>query len=205
MPGIDNGAPTTIQIGVIGPGAQDATAEQYDLARQVGRLLAESGACVVCGGRGGVMEGVALGVAEARGFCVGLLPGHDRSEANPYLSVAICTGIGEKRNEAVVESSDAMIAIGVNEGTAIEVILAKQRGITVFGLGVGPIVVAARRLDGVVPVPGPVKAVERALEAARSPRWAGARQRWALNRCAEPADGVDELPSAPDHGARDGQ
>jgi len=156
-----------MQIGVIGPGADDATAEQYDLARQVGRLLAELGARVVCGGLRGVMEGVALGVYEVNGTCVGLLPGGDRADANPYLTVAVCTGIGEKRNEMVVDSSDALIAVGSNEGTVIEALIAKKRGVSVFGLGFGQVAIEGRRLSAVIAAASPADAVNRAVDAAR--------------------------------------
>ena len=55
-------------------GTSTATPEQYVLARRVGRLLAEAGALVVCGGKGGVMEGVCRGVSDAGGASVGILP-----------------------------------------------------------------------------------------------------------------------------------
>jgi uncharacterized protein (TIGR00725 family) len=156
-----------MQIGVIGPGANDATTEQYYLAREVGRLLAERGARVICGGLRGVMEGVARGVYEAQGTCVGLLPGADRADANPYLSVAVCTGVGEKRNEMVVDSSDAIIAVGSNEGTLIETLIAKKRGISVFGLGFDDLAIGGRRLNAVITVSSPADAVNRAVDAAR--------------------------------------
>ncbi|CUU60302.1 TIGR00725 family protein/PPOX class probable F420-dependent enzyme, Rv0121 family [Parafrankia irregularis] len=160
--------PAQVQIGVIGPGAGEATPAQYELARQVGNLLAHTGARVVCGGRGGVMEGVALGVQEAGGLCVGILPGHDRTAANRYLGAAICSGVGEKRNEMVVESSDAILVIGSNAGTVIEVLLAKKNGVPVFGLDFAPVATGGRRLDAVVIVDDPAEAVTRAFETARA-------------------------------------
>ncbi|MEX5637389.1 TIGR00725 family protein [Parafrankia sp. FMc2] len=157
-----------VQVGVIGPGAGDVTSTQYDLARQVGALLARAGGQVVCGGLGGVMEGVARGVREAGGTCVGVLPGHDRAEGNRYLSVAVCAGVGQKRNEMVVDSSDAIVAIGSNEGTLIEALLAKRRGVAVFGLDWSPVRVAERQIDGVVVAADPADVVARAVAAARA-------------------------------------
>lgn len=131
-------------------------------------MLAHAGARVVCGGLGGVMEGVARGVHDAHGICAGLIPGHDRSAANPYVSVAICTGIGEKRNEMVIDSSDAVIAIGSNEGTVVEALLAKRSSVAVFGLDFQPVVTGGKRLDAVVLLDDPTDAVARAVAAARA-------------------------------------
>ena len=44
-------------------GAADATAEELRLASDVGRMLAEAGAVMVCGGLGGVMDEAARGGA----------------------------------------------------------------------------------------------------------------------------------------------
>lgn len=78
----------------------------------VGRLLAEQGLVVVTGGLGGVMAGAARGCAQAGGTSLGLLPGDDRSAANPHLSVTIPTGLGEMRNALLVRACDAVIAVG---------------------------------------------------------------------------------------------
>lgn len=42
----------------------------YDTARLLGRLLAQEGISVLCGGRDGVMEAVCHGVSEAEGLLV---------------------------------------------------------------------------------------------------------------------------------------
>ena len=54
-----------VYISVIGTG--EASAEEYERAREVGRPVAERGGIVVCGGRGGVMEAAARGATEASG------------------------------------------------------------------------------------------------------------------------------------------
>jgi len=51
------------QIAVIGKGTPDE--ELQPLAEEVGQLIARSGAVVVCGGMGGVMEGASRGAREA--------------------------------------------------------------------------------------------------------------------------------------------
>jgi hypothetical protein len=43
---------------------------------------------------------------------VGILPEEDTSSANPFLTVAIPTGIGEMRNALIARSSICLVAIG---------------------------------------------------------------------------------------------
>lgn len=115
-----------LYISVIGAG--QATAEQYGMAEDVGRRVAEAGAVLVCGGLGGVMAAAARGAKEAGGRTIGILPGHDRSEANPYLDLVVTTGMGHARNLAVVSSGDAVIAVGGEYGTLSEIGLAAKVG-----------------------------------------------------------------------------
>ncbi len=104
-----------LYISIIGGG--QCTAEQYRLAEEMGRQVAELGATVVCGGLGGIMEAAARGAKEGGGATVGILPGYDRSPANPYIDVVITTGLGHARNLAVVSS-----------GTLSEIALARKSG-----------------------------------------------------------------------------
>jgi uncharacterized protein (TIGR00725 family) len=113
-------------ISVIGGG--QCGAAEYASAMEVGRLVAEAGATLVCGGLSGVMEAAARGAREAGGRTIGILPGHDRSLGNPYLDFVLTTGIGHARNLAVVSSGDAVIAIGGSYGTLSEIGLAGRVG-----------------------------------------------------------------------------
>jgi len=115
-------------------GASDPRPDQRALAREVGRRLAESGAVVLCGGLGGVMEAAAEGAASAGGTVVGILPGGDRTAANPYVTLAIATGLGEARNAVLTAAADAVIAIGGGWGTLSEIALARKRGRPVVAL-----------------------------------------------------------------------
>jgi uncharacterized protein (TIGR00725 family) len=94
----------------VGPG--EALPEVVTAAEAVGRGLAARGAVVVCGGLGGATEAACRGAKEAGGMTVGLLPGLDRRDANPYVDVAVTTGLGEARNALVVRAADALIAVG---------------------------------------------------------------------------------------------
>ena len=141
-------------VAVIGP--SEATAEEMETAEMVGRLLAESDAVVVSGGMGGVMEAAARGASTAGGMVVGLLPGVDRAEANPHVTVAITTGMGEMRNALIVRAADAVIAVGGAYGTLSEVAFALRTGVPVVGLGTWS-------LDDIVDAPDPAAAVALAL------------------------------------------
>ncbi len=109
-------------------GGSRCGADDYALAEETGRLIAKSGATLVCGGLSGVMEAAARGAREAGGTTIGILPGHDRARANPYLDHVITTGMGHARNLAVVSSGDAVIAIGGGYGTLSEIGLAAKIG-----------------------------------------------------------------------------
>lgn len=118
--------------GVIGAGDPDHRLEAF--AEEVGALLGERGAILICGGLGGVMESACRGAKRVGGVTVGILPGSDRSGANPHLDVAIATGLGEARNALVVRASDGLIAIGGGFGTLSEIGLALRIGRPVVGL-----------------------------------------------------------------------
>lgn len=121
-----------MRISVIG--GSTVTDEQYAMAREVGRLLGEAGHEVVCGGRTGVMEAVCRGARERGGHTIGVLPGADRDEANPYVETAIATGMGNARNALVALNGDAAIAIDGNTGTLSEIALALDYGRPVAAL-----------------------------------------------------------------------
>jgi uncharacterized protein (TIGR00725 family) len=71
----------TFYVVVVGSG--EATGELYDLAREVGRLVASRGGIVVCGGLSGVMEAAARGATEEGGVAIGILPDEDRGGPTP--------------------------------------------------------------------------------------------------------------------------
>ena len=119
-------------VSVVGLG--EASSELYEKALEVGRLVAERGGTVVCGGRSGVMEAAARGATEAGGTSLGILPDEDRRQANEYLSYSIATGVGHARNLAVVCSGDVVISVGGEYGTLSEIGLALKVGRPVVAL-----------------------------------------------------------------------
>jgi uncharacterized protein (TIGR00725 family) len=128
----DSGHPLRVPIGVIGP--REATDAQLAVALEVGELLGDCHLTVICGGRQGVMQAVCEGVARVGGLSIGLLPETDPSAANPFVGVAIATGIGEARNALIARASFCLIAIGDSFGTLSEVALGRQFGKLVVGL-----------------------------------------------------------------------
>jgi uncharacterized protein (TIGR00725 family) len=121
----------------------------------VGRLLAEAGAIVVTGGRDGVAAAACRGAMEAGGVTVGILPGRSRDEANPWVQVAIPTGIGEMRNALVVMDADAVIAFPGAYGTLTEIafsLLARTKvvGLGTWALGEGVSILAGETPEEVV-------------------------------------------------------
>jgi uncharacterized protein (TIGR00725 family) len=137
-------------------GAPDAELEAAEL---VGRGLATRGVVLVCGGRGGVMEAACRGAKAGGGMTLGILPGVDRGEANPYVDLAVPTGLGEARNALVVRACDALIAVGGAWGTLSEIALALAAGKRVVGLGTWEL-----GRPGVVAAGSPDEAVALALE-----------------------------------------
>jgi uncharacterized protein (TIGR00725 family) len=119
-------------IGVIG--ASNANEYEQKIAYEVGKIIAEKNAILICGGLSGVMEYACRGAKEKNGITIGILPGTSKSEANKYVDIPIATGIGEARNIIIVHSSDGIIAIGGGYGTLSELAFALRHNIPIVGI-----------------------------------------------------------------------
>ena len=148
-------------------GSASCREEVAALAREVGQEIARRGAVLVCGGRGGVMEAACQGAKAMGGVTVGILPGTDRREANPYVDVPIVTGLGEARNAIVVRTADAVIAVSGGYGTLSEIGLALKMGRPVVGLGTWELRQSGQPVAAVVQADSPAQAVELAMTLAR--------------------------------------
>lgn len=148
-------------------GGSKATPEEAAAAEAVGRVLAEGGAALVCGGRGGVMEAACRGAKAAGGLTIGILPGADRGEANPYVDVSIVTGIGLARNAIVARTAQAAIAVGGSYGTLSEIAYALMFGVPVVGLGTWEIKREGHPPAPIVYAATPEEAAAHALALAR--------------------------------------
>jgi uncharacterized protein (TIGR00725 family) len=105
------------------------------MAEEVGRRLAECQYVVLTGGRTGVMEAASRGAKQAGGLTVGILPGNNPQDANPYVDIPIATGLQDARNAIVARASEILIAIAGEYGTLSEIALALKMGRRVIGLG----------------------------------------------------------------------
>ncbi len=108
-----------ITISVIGGSSIGSKVE--DLAEKVGKMIAELGCVLVCGGLGGAMEAAAKGAKKAGGVTIGILPGKDKDDANNYIDIALPTTIGYARNTIVAASADIVIALPGSYGTNSEI------------------------------------------------------------------------------------
>ena len=146
-------------------GSGQATTQEVAWAEEVGRLVADAGAVLVCGGLGGVMDAAARGCEAAGGLSIGILPGEHRDPASPHLTVSIPTGLGEARNALVVRAADAVIAIGGEFGTLSEIALALKAGTPVVGLHTWELAKAGSFVHAIIETETPQEAVRAALEA----------------------------------------
>ena len=115
-------------------GGREANPELLKHAEILGKMIAENGWLLMCGGRMGIMEAVSKGCYEAGGTVIGILPGTDHSDANPYLSIPIASGIGLARNEILACACDVAVAVGGKYGTLSETGHALQYGKPVISL-----------------------------------------------------------------------
>jgi hypothetical protein len=143
-----------IRIGVIGGSKPDQ--EARETAFKVGRLIAENGAILVCGGLSGVMEAASRGAKKAGGLTIGILPGNNPSDANLYIDIPIATGMGYSRNSLVAMNSDVLIAVNGEYGTLSEIAFGIIYGKKVIGLGTWDI-------HGVIPAESAEAAIKLAL------------------------------------------
>jgi len=137
-------------------GANEATPSQLDAAREVGKLLARSGAILINGGYGGVSGAASEGAASEGGTVVGLLSEGDRDGANQHLTISLPTGLGQGRNLLIVTAAESVIAIGRGWGTLSEIAHARRLGRSVFALDTWDV-------QGVEVVDTPAEAVKRAI------------------------------------------
>ncbi len=118
-------------LAVIGNGlALDAATEAACV--ELGRRSVDAGFRIVTGGLGGVMAAVSRGARASAswrdGDILGILPGYEASAANPYVDIAIPTGMQIGRNILVVATADVVVAVDGGAGTLSEIAIAWQLG-----------------------------------------------------------------------------
>ena len=156
-------SPAARCIAVIG--GSSAPPKVLRAAETVGRELALAGADLVCGGLTGVMEAACRGARTAGGFTIGILPGEDRREANPWVTCAIPTGLGHFRNFLVVRAADGVIALPGASGTLSEAAMARTLGKPVVTVSWGS---EKGSVPGALDAASAEEAVRLVLEATRA-------------------------------------
>ena len=151
-------------------GGGEAGEDACRLAEEVGRELARRGAVVVTGGLHGAMEAACRGAKAEGGTTLGILPTHDRADANEWVDVAVATGLGEARNALVVRAVDALIAVAGEFGTLSEIAFALKLGTPVVGLRTWELACGGRPVEAIVVATTPADAAERAVALATARR-----------------------------------
>jgi len=151
-------------------GSSRCSPQEAKTAEAVGAELARRGATLVCGGLGGVMRAACKGAQANGGRTVGILPGDSRRQANPYVDIPIVTAMGEARNAIIINSAQAVIAVGGEYGTLSEIAFALRRGLPVIGLGTWSLPGRGKKGRSIVEARDAVEAVELAVEAAKATR-----------------------------------
>ena len=124
-------------------GGNIATEEIYEKAFQVGKIIAENDCILICGGLGGVMEAAAKGAKENGGFTIGILPGTNKQDANPYIDIPIVTAMSNARNAIIARTCYIAIAINGKYGTLSEIAYCLNFGKTVLGID-------TYKIDGII-------------------------------------------------------
>ena len=122
-----------LRVGVIGGANPEEKWRQ--VAFNIGKGVAQKGGVLICGGLSGVMEAAARGAKEAGGLTLGVLPGNSYHEANPYIDIALSTGMGYTRNSLVAMNADILIAVNGQHGTLSEIAFGFIYGKKIIGIG----------------------------------------------------------------------
>jgi uncharacterized protein (TIGR00725 family) len=125
-----------VQIGVMGSAGGTLTDRELDLARRLGRRIAERGATIVTGACPGLPHAAVLGAHEVGGISLGVSPAHSREEhVNVYASplqpytTMVFTGSGLMGRETHnIHSSDFVLFVGGRSGTLGEFCIAYDEG-----------------------------------------------------------------------------
>ena len=124
------------QIGVMGSAGGRITNAELELARRLGRRIAERGCTIVTGACPGLPHAAVLGAHEAGGESLGVSPALSREEhinvynspLQPYSSM-VFTGSGLMGRETHnIHSSDFVLFVGGRSGTLGEFCIAYDEG-----------------------------------------------------------------------------
>lgn len=109
-------------IAVFGSSEPSPGSPEYEVAREVGRLLAGAGFAVVNGGYGGVMEASARGAREAGGRTIGITTRAftSRAGANPWIEREESTADLHDRTRRLIDGAAGFVILPGRSGTLSE-------------------------------------------------------------------------------------
>ena len=148
-------------IGVIGASKCDDKVKE--IAYEVGKEIALAEQILVCGGLSGVMEAAAKGAIENNGTTRGILPGSSKEDANPYIKVAIATGMGEARNAIIAKTCDVLIAVYGEYGTLSEIALGLKMRKKIISLNSWQLSKESKETKDIIKATSPKEAVKLAV------------------------------------------
>ncbi|MCX5702338.1 MAG: TIGR00725 family protein [Candidatus Omnitrophica bacterium] len=115
-------------------GGHSCTNQVEQIAQNLGKKLAKVVDVLICGGLSGTMKAVCKGFKAGGGLTLGIIPGDDKKDANPFVDIVMPTGLGLARNVLVVKTADVVIALPGEAGTLSEIAFCLQFGIPVISL-----------------------------------------------------------------------
>lgn len=128
-----------LQIGIMGSAADlNYSKKAEDFAKELGRLIAESGNILVYGAEkeySSLSTNAAISASKYNGITVGITSGKEKeiwSIFRPTVLIPCGLGLGGGREFTLVLSCDCIIAIGGGSGTLTEMAIAYQAGIPII-------------------------------------------------------------------------
>jgi uncharacterized protein (TIGR00730 family) len=108
-------------ITVFGTSKAEPGDSVFELAQDLGRLLAENGFTIANGGYGGTMLAAAKGASVAGGKVIGVTcRAFGRGKANEYITEEVQTEILTERLAKLIELGDAFVVLPGGTGTLLE-------------------------------------------------------------------------------------
>lgn len=112
-----------MKVGVFGSSSAHPSSREWKSAYRFGVLAAERGWTVVCGGYGGIMEGVSKGVRDGGGRVIGICTAELNRTPNPYLTEVEWVPTYPLRLARLIEVAEVYVFFEGGIGTFTELFL----------------------------------------------------------------------------------
>jgi uncharacterized protein (TIGR00725 family) len=108
-------------ITIFGSGESKLKNSFYKETENIGKLLAENGYTVCCGGYGGTMEAVCKGAKSATGKTIGITIDYPGSKPNEYVDENVVMPNWVERLMELIAIGDAYVILKGGSGTLVEI------------------------------------------------------------------------------------